>query len=455
MTKIQESQSQQYERISSVAFVESGGYLQLVRRGIFFIATMLLVFILWAAFTKIDEVAVSFGDVQPMQDVQSIQHLQGGVVAEIYVKNGEEVQKDDLLLKLNPESVRSELDKAESREFTLILTATRLRAFVDKKPAHEINWFKAIENLSYNTPANSKNISNSIQQDINLLAEQERERENQYKIYREKLNQKESELKQYADSRVDLEKKLFLHEQEEKMYSTLVTKGYVSQRDYITAQRKTLEAVAQLKQVDAKIESSKSALQESQEEFRKLDIIFNKQALQELNQVDAQLLEARYTIQRLADLNKRLLITAPVTGIVKGMTVSPGSVISSAESILEIVPTRGKMLVDCKISTRDIGYVKVGDSAQVKVTAYEFTRYGMIDGKVFEISASTFTNKDGLPYYKAKVSLEKNYVGDDPRYNHLKPGMTVQVDIVTGKKSVIAYLLKPITRGMKESFRER
>jgi HlyD family secretion protein/adhesin transport system membrane fusion protein len=162
----------------------------------------------------------------------------------------------------------------------------------------------------------------------------------------------------------------------------------------------------------------------------------------------------RHTIKSYTDLNKKLIIRAPITGIVKGLTASAGSVISAGQNVLEIVPSRGEMIIQCKISTKDIGHVKIGDPAQVKVMAYEFTRYGMVNGKVIEISASTFTTDKGLPYYLGKVSLEKNYVGDEPEHNILKPGMTVQVDIITGKKSVMSYLLNPITRGLKQSFRE-
>jgi HlyD family type I secretion membrane fusion protein len=223
----------------------------------------------------------------------------------------------------------------------------------------------------------------------------------------------------------------------------------------MNAQRKTIESLAQLKQIYAKINSSRSEMHEAEEELKKLDSTFNKQALEELNAINSQLLEIHHTIQRLTELNKNLVVKAPIRGIIKGLTVTPGSVISPGSNIFDIIPTGGEMGVSCKISTRDIGHIHLGDPAQVKVMAYEFTRYGSVDGKVTEISASTFTGPDNLPYYKAKVSLLKNYVGDNPKLNQLKPGMTVQVDIKTGKKSLISYLLQPITRGLSTSFKER
>ncbi len=446
--------AEQFKHISNAEYIEKGGYTLLVRKTISFILLMISVFIIWSILATVNEVAVSFGEVAPLEEVHVIQHVQGGTIEKVYVKNGDEVQQGQSLVKLDPDTVNSELQKAQSRELTLLLNSTRLRAFLEKKPEESIDWQAAIKNHAYNLPLNSTMIQKSIKEDVSLLRQQNDERKNQYVIFKEKIAQKRAELKQFTDSKFELEKKLVLYQKEEDMYKSVVEKGYVSKKDYLEAQRKTIETNSQLKQVIAKIESSKSEIQEAEKQLTNLDSVFNKQTLEKLDEIDSELLTVRHTIQNYADLNKKLIIRAPVTGIVKGLTASAGSVISPAQSVLEIVPTRGEMIVQCKISTKDIGHVKLGDPAQVKVMAYEFTRYGMVNGKVIEISASTFTTDKGLPYYLAKVSLEKNYVGNDPKMNLLKPGMTTQVDIITGKKSVMTYLLKPITRGLKESFRE-
>jgi len=455
MTIPQSSHSKQMEQISDISLIEEGGYSKLMRRSTLIIAMIVALLIIWASLTQVDEVAVSFGEIQPAQEIQAIQHLQGGTVATIYVKNGQEVEEGEKLLKFDPEAVRSELQKSQSKELSLTLDSKRLQAFIHKTPPADIDWREAIVKSPYNTVENQKNIENSIREENNLLIQQVRERQNQYAIYKEKISQKKSQLQQYDDSRVELEKGLILYQKEEGMYESLVKTGYVSKIDYITSQRKTIESAAQLKQIYAKIESSRSELHEAEEELRKLDTTFNKQALEELNAINSQLLEIHHTIQRLMDLNKNLVIKAPTRGIIKGLTVLPGSVIAPGSNIFDIVPTGGKMDVICKVSTRDIGHIKIGDPTQVKVMAYEFTRYGIVDGKVIEISASTFADQDKLPYYKTKVSLSKNYVGNNPKINQLKPGMTVQVDIITGKKSLISYILKPIARGFNAAFTER
>lgn len=449
------SDAEQLKGFAHSTYIEKGGYTLLVRKTIYFIVAMIVVFIIWASLTNIDEVAVSFGEVMPLQDVHVIQHLQGGTIQTVFVKNGQEVLKGQPLIKLDPEVVKAELQKAQSQQISLMLNVVRLQAFLNKTPIESIDWQAVVSGHPYYIPENQVQINKSILEVKNLLLQQNNERDNQHFIFKEKITQREADLKQYEDTKSEVEKRLVLNQKEEKMYESVVDKGYVSQRDYLAAQRRTIEAIAQLKQVNSRIDGAKSAIQEAQAELKRIDAELNKKALEQLNAINTELLGVHHTIQRLSELNNRLLITAPITGIVKGLTLSSGSVISPAQGVLDIVPTGGEMIVDCRISTKDIGHVKVGDKAHIKVMAFEFTRYGSIPGHVMEISASTFTSEKGLPYYKAKITLSKNYLGDDPKMNLLKPGMTVQVDIITGEKTVLSYLIKPITRGLQTSFRER
>lgn len=454
-TKLKNPDTEQLQQLSIANLLEEGGYAHFLKSSVYFIAIILTALILWATFTRLDEMAVSYGDVQPVKDIESVQHLEGGIVSEVYVKNGDEVKEGEKLIKLDPEQVAAELQKLLSKEVALKLDITRLNAFISETPLHMIPWRDSVINSRFNTPENHDKIEQMLREAMVLLNKQNEERDNQRVIYIEKIQQKKSQLKQFMDSKSELEKKFKLDKQEEEMYGPLVKEGYVSRKEYLTAQRNSIESGALIKQTNAKIDEAKSALEESQGELDKLNTSLKKEALKELNQLNGQLLEVYYNIQRLTALSKRLVVTAPESGIVKGLTLTPGRVISPGDSIMEIVPTEGVMMVQCKISPHDIGHVHVGDPAKIRVMAYEFTRYGVVKGKVTEISASTFLGKDELPYYKAKVSMDKNYVGDNPNMNQLKPGMTVEVDIITGKKSVMSYLISPITRGLQSSFRER
>jgi adhesin transport system membrane fusion protein len=442
---------EQFRDVSNADYIEKSGYTVLVRKIITYILFMIGIFIVWSLFAKINEVAVSYGEVAPTDDVHLIQHVQGGTIAKIFVKNGDEVQEGQPLLKFDPDVISQELKKALSRELTLLINAARLRGFIENKP---VDWKGVIKHHPYNIGDGLLMIDKAIKEDQSLLKQQNVERQNQYAMSQQKITQKESDLKQYTDTKTQLEKKLALYQKEEEMYRSVVDKGYVSKRDYIEIQAKVVETLAQLKQVKARIISSTSEIQEAKDELKKFDAIFNRQSLEKLDDINAELLAIQHTIKNLSDQRDKLVIKATTTGLVKGLTVTVGSVVAAGAQILDIVPTRSPMIINCKISTKDVGHVKVGDPAEIKVMAYEFTRYGIVTGKVIEISASTFETEKGLPYYKGKISLDKNYVGDNPKSNRLIPGMTVEVDIITGKRSVMSYLLKPITRGLKTSFRE-
>ncbi len=435
--------------------IEEGGYSRLVKRSIIFIGVILFLFIIWATFTLVDEVAVTYGDIQPVKDVEVIQHLEGGIVSEVFAKDGQEVEKGKILMQLNPTAVKAQLQKEQGIELSLILDKTRLNAFVHDVPVQNVDWYKDLANLPYNSPENQRQIVESIQSDVTVLQQQIQQRENQRIVLQEKVKQKESQLKQLTDSEGDLQKQLDSYIKEENMLGSLVKQGYVSEREYIVAQRKTADARTQIERTQNQIIEAKSAMKESSDNLAQLDNSADEAATKELDRIDEQLIETRHNLQRLVDVSSRLTIKTPITGLIKGLTALPGTVVAPGDKLMEIIPTEGEMQVQSKLSTRDIGYVRVGDPAEVKVTTYDFARYGSVKGKVTEISASTFTSKEGLPYYQIKISLEKNYVGKNPKENILKPGMTVQADIVTNKKSIMSYILKPITRALDSSFRER
>ncbi len=153
---------------------------------------------------------------------------------------------------------------------------------------------------------------------------------------------------------------------------------------------------------------------------------------------------------------KRLKIRSPSYGYVKGLNVKTiGGVIESGAVLIEIVPLEDSMIIEAKISPKDIGHVIKGQKVTIKFSAFDFSRYGTVDGKLESISATTFVDEDGTRYYLGRMSLAKNYVGNDPKQNLIVPGMTVQADIVTGSKSILSYLLKPIHSSITSSFTER
>lgn len=430
-------------------------YARLVRNSIAIIAFTIFLFIIWAMFTMVDEVAVTFGDIQPTADVRVLQHLEGGIVSQVFVKNGDEVRENQVLMQLNPEQVQAELQKEHGRALSLALDAERYNAFIYQTPADKVDWSGVATRSAYNINPHAKQVLELILGEVTLLKQQNEGRLQQRETLKEKLSQREAQLMQLLTNQNESEKTLSLHKKEEAMLASVVEKGYISKRDYIIVQRNVVESHSQLMQLLSQIVGAKSAIQEAKVQLAQLDSMLNEAALKELNKTNEELILSRHTIQRLQEIHKRLTIKAPIDGIVKGLAALPGTVLAPGEKLMEIIPTGGEMQAQTKLNTRDIGYVKVGDPVEVKVTAYDFARYGSIKGQVIEISASTFTSKEGLPYYQMRIALEKKYIGDDPTKLVLKPGMTVQADVITSKKSIMSYILKPITRALDSSFRER
>ena len=172
--------------------------------------------------------------------------------------------------------------------------------------------------------------------------------------------------------------------------------------------------------------------------------------------VTNELAQVNSLLDKLYDRVRRLKILSPIDGVIKGLKVhTAGGVISAGAIILEIMPLNEELLVETRITTRDVGHVEIGQPANIKVTAYDYARYGSISGELKMISTSTFLDKQGDLYYKGVISMDRDYVGNDPQVNKVFPGMTVQADIKTGRKTLLEYLLKPIVSSIGNGFRER
>ncbi len=166
--------------------------------------------------------------------------------------------------------------------------------------------------------------------------------------------------------------------------------------------------------------------------------------------------ELRAALARAEDRVQRLAVRAPVRGTVKGpLTETLGGVIAAGATVMEIIPSDAALIVEARVQTRDIGFVHAGQAVRIKVATYDYTRFGSIDGKVDTVSATTFQDEKGNPFYRVRVTLAHNYVGQDPAASRVMPGMTVLADIRTGEKSVLAYLLKPVLRVSGEALHER
>ena len=392
------------------------------------ISSLITLFIIWASTAQIDEMAIANGQVVPSGYVQSIQHLDGGSIREILVEDGQLVQAGQALLKFDATNANADLGQMQARQMSLRLQALRLKSFVSNDGA--------VEN-------EKQDVLTGREQAI--LTSMEEARASQQQVLNNQIAQKQKELASLSASRMALEKNLALTMQQTEMYSTMVKNGSGSQMMVMNSERDVNQLRGQLDETISSQKRAADAINEAKSRLLSLDADLRQDAMKNLGQVEADLRELDKSINKAKSAANRTTLTTPVNGIVKGLTVHTiGAVVQPGQSVMEIVPIDRDMVVEAAVLPTDIGHIKAGQLVKLKISAYDFSRYGNVPGIVDNISATTFQTDKNETFYKVKIRLEKNYVGVDPNKNLIVPGMTVQANIVTGDKTVMQYLLKPI-----------
>ncbi|OAN53687.1 hypothetical protein A6A04_13865 [Paramagnetospirillum marisnigri] len=435
--------SRQIRHLAQYAIVEEGGTSAVSRAMVILVSLVLLAFILWASFLKIDEVAVTFGSAVPSRSVQVVQHLEGGIVRDILVEDRAMVSQGQVLLRLDPVQAQAELEQAVSRRAALSVRAERIRAFTEGREANFTKTATKFQGLA------------SDQSDI-LRANTERWM-SQHAVIDEQIQQKREEIKAVRQQQHAVREQLKLLGEEEVIREDAFKEGVSSKISVFAARRQRAAMESELSRMQGQEQTARKALDELEKRAIDLDANLRQDAFNDLGTVTAELSQVEEAILRLEDRVKRLEITAPVKGYVQNLKAKTvGAVIPAGGMVMEIVPVDGELQVETKISTRDVGHLREGQQVILKVATYDFVRYGTVKGLLKQISATTYIDeKDASPYYKGWIVLEKPYVGSQSGENPILPGMTVQADIITGDKTLLQYLLKPIHVSLAQAFRER
>jgi HlyD family type I secretion membrane fusion protein len=258
------------------------------------------------------------------------------------------------------------------------------------------------------------------------------------------------------DQRVHAARRVDLVAQEVDMRQRLATRGLSTRVDLLDVQRRQAEARDRLAAVEGDIAGTRAGIVEARATLSELDAKLMADASERLAQVRTDLAEVERSLMQVADRARRTRLTAPVDGVVKGVDKrTPGAVLQPGDTVLEIVPISDEMVAEVRLDPKDAGHVRRGHTARVEITAYDTARFGDLNGEVRHVSASTFQDKDGRPYYRAIVALEKPFVGPSPQRNPVLPGMVVRAKIATGTKTLLSYLTKPVSRGFDAAFTER
>lgn len=397
--------------------------------------------LLWAMVTHVPIVARADGQVMPAGDVIAIQHLEGGIVSEIAVEEGETVKASQTLVRLAPLDTESQFKQLTSRRASLVLSIERQRAIAEgRAPAFD----KAIDGF----------VAQKSEQASFYTAQLETAKAQQ-NVLASQLAQRRSDLERLKNQIEGLERDVASAEAELEVREGLFKKGLTTRDRFYAAQRDTSELKNNLINTQDELSRVTSEITEAEQRLAEFDNQTRSDAREAVNKLVAELGEVDEALTNLKSRKDRLNIQSPVTGIVKGLTVqSVNSVVKPGETILEVVPTGDRMVVTANVKPQDIGRIRAGQRVDVRVAAFDFATYGSLTGKIERISASTFQDQRGNFFYKARIELDKAYFGRKPNRNRVLPGMTVEVDIRTGVRSIMSYMLKPVARSWQSAFHE-
>ncbi len=397
----------------------------------------------WTYFTILPEVAVAIGSVVPAGQVRSVQHLEGGVVTAIYVKDGDLVEAGQSLVQVelapnanNPEELRARLDG-------LVLTRTRLQA---ESRGEQPIWPQDIVLRQPNIALAEMQSYESRRAELDTTVA----------VLQHQSDQRKLEVSEYQSQLKSLLAELDLATQKFKMQEDLVKNALVTRVEYLETQRSVQQLQGQVNTIQVSIPRAQSAYDESQQKIEETRLQFRRTVQTDLGQAEVDIARTQQQLTLATRQQDRTTVASPITGIIKNIKIrSIGDVIKPGDKIMEVVPVAENLVIEAHLSPVDRGYVKEGQEATVKVTSYDFTRYGGLEGRVTRVAADADLDEKGVPYFLVVVVTAKNFLGSEQSPLPISAGMQASVDIKTGTKSVLEYLIRPVLKIRYEAFHER
>lgn len=399
-----------------------------------------LIFILWASLVDVDEITRGDGKVIPSQQLQVLQSLDGGIVSKILVNDGDTVNAGQVLLQVDSTRFEASAKANRSEYLSLSAKAARLQAITGGKP------FTPPADVAAEDP-------NTVAQERQLYMTTTNEMQTQISIARQELEQRQHELTEAIAKQAQSSQAYESALKELNVTKPLLNSGAVSEMDVLRLQRDVDRYRSERDIATAQISRVRAAVSEANHKIQEVELNFRNNASKELSETNAKLNSLSQTGAGLNDKVKQSSIRSPVRGTVKRLLVNTvGGVVQPGRDIVEIVPLEGKLILEAKVQPRDIAFLHQGQKATVKFTAYDFSIYGGLDATLELIGADSVTDDRGNTYYTVRVSTTKTALANNLP---IIPGMVAEVDIITGRKSILSYLLKPILRAKQAAMTER
>ena len=413
-----------------------------VRPILYLVGALVLIFLVWAALTRMKEVARAPGEVIPSGSIKVVQHLDGGVVAEILVEERKLVEQGAVLLRIDGTQAHADYGQMKARFDSLRLREERLNAFTEgKKPD-----FAA---LGIEQP---DMVSNQQEMYITQLAT----RDSTISILDRQIDQRKQRIRQLEMALSVAREQQALTSELSDMRENLASRKLINRTVLLETRRAKVTAYGEIARLTEEIGVAQQELAEIVDRSTDAQNQSRRDALAELGAVRAEMAEVGETLQRLQARVDRLEVRAPIRGHVLDMHVqNVGQVIQPGALLMQIVSDKAVVEAEVRISPRDIGFVRVGQPVNLRVTSYDYSRFGFVKGRLKRVSASSIVGENKAVYYQGLVELNNPYVGDVPGRNLLQPGMNVEAEILTGEKTLLAYLVKPLIDVVSMSFHER
>ncbi len=428
------------QSLSAAVVHRSPRYLNVI---VLLIALFVLAAIIWMSWAEIDVVIRGSGKVTPASQVQVVQSLEGGVVSEILVREGQPIEASQSLVKISDIAFSSSLEENRLLYLELLARSSRLNA-----EAFAVD-FVANEEVSTESPR-------LIESERSLYSSNLQQLNETLSILEEQINQQQSALEETDSKARQIKRSLDLVKKEINIKKPLKERGIISEVEFLQLQQREAEMEGEQEMVQLSIPRLQSVIEEARFKKQKEQLDFRNKAKKELNELNAEIDRIRESQIALEDRVKRTTLRSPVRGIVKRLYAnSIGGVISPGDNVVEIVPQEDSLLIEIEIKPADIASIHIGQPARLKFSAYDFAIHGSLQGEVFFVSADTITNEDGDSFFVVRIKPLKDYIGHESQQLPVKVGMTVEADIITSKKTILDFLLQPVQRGLDKALRER
>ncbi len=402
------------------------------------------IFVIWANWATLDEVTRGDGKIIPSSEVQALQSLDPGIVEEFLVKEGDFVERGQILVRLRDIEASSDLGANRARYLGLLASITRLQAQAEGKDTVAFP-----EEVIQDAPR-------SVTEELNAFRANRLQLDGQINVLKQQMTQREQELDELNTRIGDLRGVIHLQRQEMNMIKPLVDKGSAPKLELLQLQRGIKEKVSELNGLTSSMPRTKSAIEEAR---ARLDDVLQTAKTEAQIELAAKLTELNEIRERLSGLKERKIrkeMKSPVAGTVQELTVNTvGGVVRAGEDLIKIVPKDDQLIVEARVKPSDRAFIYPGQPAVIKITAYDFSIYGGLKGELLDISADTIEDDQGNPFYRVRLRTHETELKRKGEILPIIPGMVASVDVLTGQKTVMQYLLKPFVKTLDNAMNER